>query len=172
MTDSIREFCTSSVTPYHISLNSLSDASVRRQASLQSPIMQFRELSRRELLRELYKSLLLLGRVRKFGRGKKKTSLQVKTNYNTLLLWYYLWYPSTAMEAQCGDQAKQQGVGIQLVLRLYTPLCVIRFYTVYLIPALHVPTNSQSPLLLWQQPSSCNIPTEPRSAMWRVVGWV
>lgn len=48
-----------------------------------------------------------------------------------------------------GDQAKHQGEGIQLVLHLYTTLCVIRFYTVYLIPALYIPTNSQSPLLLW-----------------------
>jgi len=36
----------------------------------------------------------------------------VETNYNTALLCYRLKPPSVAVEAQCGDQAQNQGDGI------------------------------------------------------------
>jgi hypothetical protein len=56
---------------------------------------------------------------------------------------------STIWGSSEGPRRQNITLHTQLVLHLYTTLRVIRFYTVYLIPALYIPTNSQSPLLLW-----------------------
>jgi hypothetical protein len=94
-----------------ISLNSLSEISVPRQALLVSPIVKFRELARWALLRELdtitlYKSLLLLG----FGvkKGRNNVVSETELLHVTIVILFVASFRVGGSTMRV-DQAQNQG---------------------------------------------------------------